>query len=120
MPKRQIFDELEKASPIHKLSLIERHHMIIAPTPVEFLHSAITLPEFNTFAIQFGDFGIRWYALAYIAGLLIGIYVLRREAQLPGALMTPDQTDRLLNYLLIGIIFGGGLATFFFTTPIFI
>ena len=27
--------------------------MIIRPAPVEFLHNAITLPEFNTFAIQF-------------------------------------------------------------------
>ena len=25
----------------------------------------IILPEFNEFAIQFGNFGIRWYALAY-------------------------------------------------------
>ena len=61
----------------------------------------------TSFAIQFGDFGIRWYALAYIAGLLIGIYILRREAQSPGALMTPDQTDHLLNYLLIGHHFWG-------------
>ena len=51
--------------------------MIIKPAPVEFLQSAITLPEFNIFAIQIGGFGIRWYALAYIAGLLIGIYILR-------------------------------------------
>ena len=99
--------------------------MIITPAPVEFLHSAITLPEFNIFAIQFGDFGIRWYALAYIAGLLIGIYILRRVAQLPGALMTPDQTDRLMNYLLIGIILGGRLgyvcfynANFYLTNPL--
>ena len=87
---------------------------MITPAPVEFSHSAITLPEFNIYAIQFGDFGIRWYALAYVAGLLIGIYILRREAKLPGALMTPDQTDRLLNYLLIGIIFGGRLGYVFF------
>ena len=44
--------------------------------------------------------------------LLIGIYVLRREAQLPGAPMTPDQTDRLLNYLLIGIILGAAWLLF--------
>ena len=55
--------------------------MTIQPKPVEFLHSAITLPEFNVFAIDFGGFGIRWYALAYIAGLLIGIYILRRETR---------------------------------------
>ncbi|MEK9912203.1 MAG: hypothetical protein VW707_10340, partial [Candidatus Puniceispirillum sp.] len=39
---------------------------------------AIQLPEFNVFAVQFGDFGIRWYALSYIAGLLIGIYIIKR------------------------------------------
>ena len=53
--------------------------MIIKPSPVEFLHNAITLPEFNIFAIQIGGVGIRWYALAYIAGLLIGIYILCRS-----------------------------------------
>ena len=84
--------------------------MIIEPAPVEFLHSAITLPEFNIFAIQFGSFGIRWYALAYITGLLIGIYILRRETQSATSPVTLDQTDRLLNYLLIGIILGGRLG----------
>ncbi len=88
--------------------------MILKPAPVEFLHSAIALPEFNTFAIQLGGVGIRWYALAYIAGLMIGIYILRREARLPGALMTQDQTDWLLNYLLIGIILGGRFGYVFF------
>ena len=99
--------------------------MIIEPAPVEFLRSAITLPEFNPFAIQFGDFGIRWYALAYIAGLLIGFYILRREARLPTAVMTLDQTERLLNYLLIGIILGGRLgyvlfynASFYLANPL--
>ena len=52
--------------------------MIIEPAPVELLHNVITLPEFNIFAIQLGSFGVRWYALAYIAGLLIGIYILHR------------------------------------------
>jgi len=88
--------------------------MIIKPAPVELFQSAITLPEFNIFAVQLGGVGVRWYALAYIAGLLIGIYILRRVSQLPGALMTPNQTDRLLNYLLIGIILGGRLGYVFF------
>ena len=114
MPKSQTVDGLEITSQPLKLSLIERYPMIIKPTPVEFLHNAITLPEFNIFAIQFGDVGIRWYALAYIAGLLIGIYILRQESRLPSAPMTPDQTDRLLNYLLIGIILGGRLGYVFF------
>ena len=84
--------------------------MIKEMPPIEFLHSALTLPEFNIFAIQIGDFGIRWYALSYIAGLLIGIYILRRETRLPKSLMTPDQIDHLLNYVLLGIIIGGRLG----------
>ena len=95
--------------------------MIIEPAPVELLYNAITLPEFNIFAIQFGGFGIRWYALSYIVGLLIGIYILRRQSRLPNALMTPDQTDRLLNYLLIGIILGGRLGyVFFYNTSFYL
>ena len=88
----------------------ERHPMIENTLPIEFLHSSITLPEFNIFAIQIGDFGIRWYALSYIAGLLLGIYILRRETRLPKSLMTADQVDHLLNYLLVGIIIGGRLG----------
>ena len=88
--------------------------MIKETAPIEFLHSAITLPEFNVFAIQIGDFGIRWYALSYIAGLLIGIYILRRETRLPKSLMTPDQIDHLFNYLLLGIIIGGRLGYILF------
>ena len=55
--------------------------------------TGIILPEFNPFAIQFGDFGVRWYALAYIAGLLLGYYFLRREAGKPGAPMNLAQLD---------------------------
>ena len=67
----------------------------------------IILPTFNEFAIEFGGFGIRWYALAYIVGLLAGLFILRREARKPGAPLSSDQLDVLLNYVLIGIILGG-------------
>ena len=87
--------------------------------------SAIILPEFNEFAIQFGNFGIRWYALAYIAGLLIAYYLLRREASKPGSAMPVATLDSLLNYVLIGIIAGGRLgyvlfynAGYFLTHPL--
>jgi phosphatidylglycerol:prolipoprotein diacylglycerol transferase len=78
---------------------------------------AIQLPEFNVFAVQFGDFGIRWYALSYIAGLLIGIYIIKRISRAATAPMRADQADSLLNYILIGIILGGrlGYALFYNT-----
>ena len=81
--------------------------------------TGIILPEFNPFAIEFGGFGVRWYALAYIAGLLLGYYLLRREAGRPGAPMSVGQLDSLLNHVLLGIILGGRLGYVLFYNPAF-
>ena len=75
---------------------------------------AIILPEFNRFAVQFGGVGIRWYAIAYLVGLLAGWYLLRREASHIGSALRPETVDILLNYVLFGIIVGGRLGYILF------
>ena len=75
---------------------------------------AIILPEFNTFAVQFGGFGVRWYAIAYLAGLLAGWYLLRREASYIGSPLGSETVDILLNYVLFGVIVGGRLGYILF------
>ena len=72
--------------------------------------SAIILPEFNKFAVQFGGFGIRWYAISYLLGLLAGWYLLRREADKIDSPLRHETVDTLLNYVLFGIIIGGRLG----------
>ena len=79
----------------------------------------IILPDFDPFLINFGGVGIRWYALAYIGGLLAGYWVLRREAGRPGAVMTPAAIDSLLNHVLLGVILGGRLGYVLFYNPAF-
>lgn len=81
--------------------------------------TGILLPEFDPFAIQFGAFGIRWYALAYIVGLLGGLYLLRREAKRPGAPISAPQLDILLNYVIIAIILGGRIGYVTFYDPLY-
>ena len=76
--------------------------------------SAIILPEFNTFAVQFGAFGIRWYAVAYLVGLLAGWYLLRREADHKQSPLHPQTADILINYVLFGVIIGGRLGYILF------
>ena len=76
--------------------------------------SAIILPEFNKFAVQFGGFGIRWYAIAYLVGLLAGWYLLRREADKIDSPLRHETVDILLNYVLFGIIIGGRLGYILF------
>ena len=34
--------------------------------------SVLQFPDFNPILVQFGPFAIRWYALAYITGILLG------------------------------------------------
>ena len=77
-------------------------------------NNAIILPEFNKFAVQFGAFGIRWYALAYLVGLLGGWLLLRREAKDPQSPLQIETVDALLNYVLFGIIIGGRLGYIIF------
>ena len=84
------------------------------------MNGGIILPEFDPFLINFGGFGIRWYALAYIAGLLGGYWILRREARWRlDAPMTPEAVDSLLNHVLLGVILGGRLGYVLFYNPAF-
>ena len=60
-------------------------------------------------------FALRWYALAYIAGLLAGWYVIRAALRTPRLwpaepAMTAEQLERLLTWVIGGVILGGRLG----------
>ena len=56
----------------------------------------IPYPEIDTVLVQFGPLAIRWYALAYIAGLVIGWQVIRRLCEQSPKVMTPAKIDDFL------------------------
>ena len=65
---------------------------------------------------------LRWYALAYIAGILIGwriIVALLRRPSLwrNGAPMTEKQLENLLTWVILGIVLGGRLGFVLFYQP---
>jgi phosphatidylglycerol---prolipoprotein diacylglyceryl transferase len=77
--------------------------------------NGIPFPDFDPVAIWIGPFGIRWYALAYIAGLLGGLWWARRlagAASLWGDRRRPsgEDLDDLLLWATLGVILGGRLA----------
>lgn len=74
-------------------------------------------PEIDPVAIALGPLVIRWYALAYMAGLLAGWYVLRRMARQSSSPVTPLQIDQLLNAIIAGVIIGGRLGYVLFYQP---
>ena len=79
--------------------------------------TGIILPEFDPFLINFGGLGIRWYALAYIVGLLAGYWILRREARHGTAPIDLVGIDSLLNHVLLGVILGGRIGFVLFYQP---
>jgi len=77
-------------------------------------------PEFDPVAIQLGPFGIRWYALSYIAGLAgawwLIVKMLRQSAlwkrpPFSGtAPATADDIGDLFVWALLGVVIGGRLG----------
>jgi len=71
-------------------------------------------------ALQVGPLAIRWYALAYVAGILLGWrYAVRLVRNTPlwgarGPVATPLQIDDLVLWITLGIILGGRLGYILF------
>ena len=80
----------------------------------------LVYPHFDPVIFKLWIITVRWYALAYIAGILIGWwYVLRLSRQ--EALWAPrrvnldrDQIDDLVLYVTLGVILGGRLGSVLF------
>ena len=67
--------------------------------------------------IHIGPFGIRWYAMAYIAGLVLGWRLMRRLVKMPPAVATPLQVDDFLTWATLGVVLGGRLGYVLFYQP---
>lgn len=73
---------------------------------------ALVFPDIDPVAFTLGPLHIRWYALAYLAGFLLGwrvcLYLVRR----PGEPARPDSTDidDFLPWAILGVILGGRIG----------
>jgi phosphatidylglycerol:prolipoprotein diacylglycerol transferase len=61
-------------------------------------------------ALDLGIFELRWYSLAYLAGIFIGYWYLLRLLKEPGAPMARRHADDLVFYAALGIILGGRIG----------
>jgi phosphatidylglycerol:prolipoprotein diacylglycerol transferase len=66
---------------------------------------------------KLGWFTLRWYSLAYLAGIAIGWWYLLRLLAQPGAPMARRHADDLVFYATLGIIIGGRLGYVLFYRP---
>ncbi len=91
-------------------------------TPMAYIPFPNIAPEIFSVEVFGVTLALRWYALAYIAGLLIGWRMLLRMV---GAArlwqgdppMTAEQVERLLTWIILGVVLGGRLGFVLFYQP---
>jgi len=83
----------------------------------------VPFPDFDPVLVHLGPIAIRWYALAYVAGILLGwryAVALVKNANLwafRGPAITPAKLDDLILWITLGVIVGGRLGHVVFYTP---
>ncbi|MEM8576811.1 MAG: prolipoprotein diacylglyceryl transferase [Pseudomonadota bacterium] len=80
-------------------------------------------PEIFSITLFGFEFALRWYALAYIVGIVIGWRLVVMAARAPRLwpnerpVMTPAQIEDLLTWIVVGVIIGGRLGYVLFYQP---
>ncbi len=96
------------------------------PERLRFMNSVLQFPAIDPAIFTIDLFGIelalRWYALAYIAGLVLGWRYVAGLCRRPGlwggnAPMAPERSDDLLTWMILGVILGGRLGFVLFYQP---
>ena len=91
------------------------------------LPAAIPFPDLSPelFSIEIGGFAfaLRWYALAYIAGLMIAWWLAARAVSVARLWpadrppITRDQVEELMTWVILGVVIGGRLGFVLFYQP---
>jgi phosphatidylglycerol---prolipoprotein diacylglyceryl transferase len=81
--------------------------------------AALPFPDIDPIIFQIGPLAIRWYALAYIAGLMLGWKYVVRLVRHDGdkAALSEVQVDDFLVWATIGVVLGGRLGYVLFYRP---
>src|SRR5438270_88558 len=78
---------------------------------------AIPFPAIDPVAVAIGPFVVRWYALAYIVGLLLGWRYCLVLADRPPRLVERGDIDDFLVWATLGVVFGGRIGYVLFYQP---
>ncbi|WP_128513962.1 prolipoprotein diacylglyceryl transferase [Tabrizicola thermarum] len=90
----------------------------------------IPFPDISPNLVSFELFGheiaLRWYALAYIVGILFGWWIVLKAIRTPRLWvgeppLTAEQVERLLTWIILGVILGGRLGyVLFYDLPTYL
>ena len=88
------------------------------------LLATLPFPRIDPNLLEIGPFAIRWYALAYVAGIVLGWWYAARLIKTerlwaPGKPpISTTQLDDLVLWIVLGIILGGRLGYALFYKPV--
>ncbi len=77
----------------------------------------LMFPQFDPVLLHLGPISIRWYALAYIVGLVAGWRLMRRLVTWPPVAASPLEVDDFLTWATLGVVLGGRLGYILFYQP---
>lgn len=80
---------------------------------------AIAYPHIDPIAIALGPFAIRWYAIAYIIGLVLGWRYVKWLVTKPPHAMRELDVDDFLVWATLGVVLGGRLGYVLFYKPLY-
>lgn len=76
--------------------------------------TGIPFPALDPVAIHFGPFGLRWYSLAYLAGIVLSWFLTKRMVRRYPSPVSDEMIDDSFFWMTVGMILGGRLGYVFF------
>nr|WP_294850582.1 prolipoprotein diacylglyceryl transferase [uncultured Sphingomonas sp.] len=86
--------------------------MSVMLSTIAAVSDAIAFPDLGLkpYIFEIGSFQLRWYSIAYLAGIFLGYWYMLKLLKQPGAPMARRHADDLVFYAALGVIFGGRLG----------
>ncbi|MEL6196113.1 MAG: prolipoprotein diacylglyceryl transferase [Myxococcota bacterium] len=79
--------------------------------------AALTYPDIDPVIFSIGPVALRWYSMAYVVGLLVGISAMKRIARDPRAGFSPKDAEDYLLWCFLGVMVGGRIGYVLFYHP---
>lgn len=79
--------------------------------------ATLDYPNIDPIAVSLGPIAIRWYSLAYLTGLLSGMWIIARRGREARTPYTPADGYDFLAWCTIGLLVGARLGLVFFYYP---
>jgi len=70
----------------------------------------LPFPNIDPVIVSFGPLAISWYSLAYVVGILLGLWLIKNIARNNFSEVTPEHLDNFVTWVIVAIIVGGRLG----------